>query len=101
MSEQSDSRGLREGSVITGLFWGMLIGGLWALIRGPRLSVKDTISSTRERIVDAGSELRERVEAAVPHDPIAESIAEGKAAARRRLAELGLSDVPPEQLRDG
>lgn len=103
MTEHDERRagGLREGSVVMGLFWGLLIGGLWTLVRGPRLSVKETLSASRERIVDAGSDLRERVEAAVPRDPISESIAEGKAAARRRLAELGLSDTPPDQLPKG
>lgn len=98
---RGEGGGLREGAVITGVFWGMLAGGLWALLRGPRLSVSETIAASRERITEAGTELRERVEAVAPRDPISESIAEGKAAARRRLAELGLSDVPPENLPAG
>jgi hypothetical protein len=103
MTDHDDHRagGLREGAVITGLFWGILMGGVWALVRGPRLSVKEAISTSRERIVEASSDLRERVEAAAPRDPVSEGIAEGKAAARRRLAELGLSDAPPEQLPKG
>jgi hypothetical protein len=38
---------------------------------------------------ETGQNLRAGIEAIVPTDPVAESMAEGKAAARRRLGELG------------
>ncbi|HEX2620323.1 MAG TPA: hypothetical protein VHL11_09255 [Phototrophicaceae bacterium] len=72
-----------ERSVLTGFFWGALIGSIIALLRAPRFSPLQQFKEVRQ-------EVREKLEAVVPGDPINEGIAEGKAAARRRLAELGL-----------
>ena len=76
---------LDAGAVLVGAFVGLLVGGLIALF-----GVTRSGSETRRQIAQAGQELREQLEEAVtPVDPVAESMAEGKAAARRRLVELG------------
>lgn len=76
---------LREGAVFSGFIFGLLVGGLVTLLRGPRLN----IPRSREDLDEMGQEIRERLESVTPGDPLDEGIAEGKAAARRRLAELG------------
>ena len=78
-------------------FWGVLVGlaagALYALLNAPRSG-----AATRHQITSAVNEtsetIRERIDAVVPStDPITESIAEGKAAARRRRAEMGLPEL--------
>ena len=74
------------GTFLIGTVMGLLFGGLIALFRAPRSGPE-----TRRQITEAGQELRDQIEEAVtPADPVAESMAEGKAAARRRRTELGL-----------
>lgn len=67
---QFDNNTLFGGFVV-----GLLVGAGVAVFRGPRIRPQ---------------ELRGSIEKAIPNDPIDESIAEGKAAARKRRAELGL-----------
>mgnify|MGYP001365151167 CR=1 FL=1 len=62
--------------LIWGTIYGLIIGGITALLTLP----KSGLALRRE--------VRERVELAIPRDPVADSIAEGKAAARRRLEEM-------------
>jgi gas vesicle protein len=81
-NENSDS--LDSGVLVSGFIVGLLIGGLFALFRAPKRG------AIRQQLTETGESLRQKIEAAVPADPIAESLAEGKAAARRRRAELGL-----------
>jgi hypothetical protein len=64
---------------------GLLVGGIGALFKAPK-----HVHISRSQLEETGHLLRSKVESIVPSDPIAESIAEGKAAARRRRAELGL-----------
>lgn len=79
---------LDNGLLIFGLLLGLAVGGLVTLFKAPK-----TGSALRRQltnsVADAGQNLRDGIEAVVPTDPVAESMAEGKAAARRRLAELG------------
>ena len=76
---------LDAGALLAGTLFGLLVGGLVALLR-----VRRSGPETRRQLVEAGQELREQLEeAVVPTDPVAESMAEGKAAARRRRVELG------------
>ena len=75
---------LDSGILVSGFVIGLLVGGLFALFRAPKRGV------IRQQLTETGENLRHKIEAAVPTDPIAESLAEGKAAARRRRAELGI-----------
>jgi len=68
-----------------GFVLGLLLGGAVALFKIPKSGL-----FTRQQLSETGQTLRSKLEAAVPADPIAASIAEGKEAARRRRAELGL-----------
>lgn len=78
--------GVDGGALTFGFLLGLVLGGLIVLFRAPRSGVE-----TRRQISVTGQELREQIEEAVtPADPLAESLAEGKAAARRRRVELGL-----------
>ncbi len=73
---------LREGTVLAGFFWGLVAGGILTLIRGPRIRPVDRVSQV-------ASGVQARLSTLGPSDPVQEGIEEGKAAARRRLAELG------------
>jgi gas vesicle protein len=75
---------LDSGVLVSGFVVGLLIGAVFALFRAPKKGV------IRQQLTETGETLRQKIEAAVPSDPIAESLAEGKAAARRRRAELGI-----------
>lgn len=86
MTQQSDPQGLDSGALLWGFIIGLVIGGLVALFRVPQSGVQ-----TRQQINETSQIVRDKVEATIiPSDPIAESIAEGKEAARRRRVELGL-----------
>ena len=77
---------LDAGALALGALMGMVLGGLIALFINPRSGAQ-----TRRQIAASGQELREQLEETiVPPDPLEESMAEGKAAARRRRAALGL-----------
>lgn len=88
MKPNPDGRDLDNGMLIFGIVAGLLFGGLVTLFNAPRSGM-----ALRRRIAGAvgetGHSLRANVESLVPTDPVAASMAEGKAAARRRLAELG------------
>ena len=77
------------GAFILGGFMGLLIGAVAALFGLPKSgrALRDQVASTAQ---DATRSLRATAESAMPSDSVAESIAQGKAAARRRLDELGL-----------
>lgn len=87
MTNESDRREnpLDLGAVVGGFIVGLLVGGIMALFKAPQSGRK-----TRRQIEETGDQLLSKIEAAIPPDPIAEGLAEGKAAARRRQAELGL-----------
>lgn len=72
---------LNEDAVFSGFILGVVVGGVTALFRGPRLNLK------RENLTHAKDYIRD---ALTPVDPISQSIAEGKEAARRRRSDLGL-----------
>ena len=79
-----DAQSLDSNVLVSGFIVGLLVGGIFALFRAPKRGV------IRQQLTETGETLRHKIEAAVPADPIAESLAEGKAAARRRRAELGI-----------
>lgn len=87
MSQADANRAIDRAALSWGLIVGFLLGALYTLLKAPR-----SPQAVREQITETGAALRERIEAALPPDPIAQGLAEGRAAARRRRAELGLSD---------
>ncbi len=86
-----NSGSMDAGWLVFGLLIGLVIGGLYGLLNAP-----DSGSATRKHlfagVTETGEALRNRIESVVPADPVAESMAEGKAAAARRRAELGLTN---------
>lgn len=72
-----------------GFFVGLVIGGLVTLFKGPRVQ-PGNVDAMQKRLKDAQADVRNRLENMTPADPISENIAEGKEAAQRRRAELGL-----------
>mgnify|MGYP001133755182 CR=1 FL=1 len=70
---------LDNNKVFAGFRLGLLVGALVALFKAPRIQLRDGADGEKGII----SRMK-------PADPITESIAEGKEAARRRRAELGL-----------
>lgn len=82
MAQENHEPGLDGGLLVSGFVIGLLVGVITALFNGG--------SRARQGLLETGETLRDKLESIVPTDPIAESLAEGKAAARRRRAELGL-----------
>jgi gas vesicle protein len=96
----SSNKNSDNNSAIWGFIWGLVIGGVIAVLRAPRLNVvKFQNAQPLEQLKQVQQEIREKLSSVVQNDPLSESIAEGKAAARRRLAELGISrqDITPTQ----
>jgi len=81
-SGTQDTPQIDAGAMLIGFLLGLVIGALAALFKVPQSG-----DATRQNL---GQNLRTRLESVAPGDPIAESMAEGKAAARRRQEELGL-----------
>lgn len=83
------SSSIDGGMLIFGLLLGVTTGTLIALLTAPKSGrvFRQELSAS---VNETGQNLRATVESVVPSDPVAESMAEGKAAARRRRTELGL-----------
>jgi gas vesicle protein len=77
-------KSLDNGLLIWGFTFGLIFGAIVGLFKAPKRG------AIRDQLVETGENLRHKIESAVPADPIAESLAEGKAAARRRQVELRL-----------
>jgi len=86
MSENSDNN-LDSGLLLGGFVVGLLVGGMVALFRTARSG-----DDVRQQLLEGGDTLRGKLESAIVNDPVADSMAEGKAAARRRRLELGFKD---------
>lgn len=74
-----------DGMLIWGFLLGLLTGSIVALFRLPRHGLL-----AAKRLSTEGMHTRESLTPSSPIDSIAASIAEGKAAARRRRIEMGL-----------
>ncbi len=85
--DDGSAEGIDRLALGVGFVLGMFVGGVAALFKTPK-----TGSLTRRQLSETGQTLRTKLVTALPGDPIAESIAEGKAAARRRRSELGLDE---------
>jgi len=115
--QQADD--LDNGSLAWGLILGFLFGAVAALLRAPQSgaatraqltgqlnetvseagqTVRKQIETVSDSVNETGQNIRKQIEnvtetvadTITPADPIAESMAEGKAAARRRRLELGI-----------
>jgi gas vesicle protein len=86
MSDNQEG-GLDSGLLLGGFVIGLIVGGVAALFRTTR-----TGNDVRQRLVESGDKVRGKLESVIVSDPVAESMAEGKAAARRRRIELGFKD---------
>lgn len=75
-----------SGMIVLGIFLGLVVGGALALFTAPVSGL-----AFRRRLGVSVGQTGQTLRAIVPSDPVAESMAEGKAAARRRMAELGHS----------
>ena len=80
------------------LGWGLVLGGLvgtgLALWFAPR-SGADFRHWATQSVSTAAADARKRVEDAVPTDPVAQSLAEGKEAARKRRDGVSVSGGQP------
>lgn len=78
---------------LSALFWGLLlgliVGGVTALFKAP-VSGRDFRQQVSEQVSATSHNLRSTVESVVPSDPVAESLAAGKEAARRRRSDYGM-----------
>lgn len=92
MNEHREST-LDGGMLVFGLLLGLVVGGLVALFKVP-VSGRAFRQQVTESVTATGQNIRSTVESVVPTDPVAESLAAGKAAARRR-AEFGLQSTNP------
>lgn len=73
-----------SGMLAFGVVLGMFVGGVVALLTAPRRK-----GSARHALATLTERAKGRIETAVPADPVEESLAVGRAAARRRREELG------------
>jgi hypothetical protein len=87
MIKKPHNEGLDDKSTLLGFLLGLFVGGV-ATVLGARQSNK----APKERAITTGDQSgREKLKIAAPIDPTADSITAGKAAARRRLEELGMN----------
>lgn len=81
MKTETKTASLDSGLLIGGFVIGLVAGGLTALFSGKRL--RPQLSRPTDLLLD-------KLETIKPVDPLTQSLEEGKAAARRRRAELGI-----------
>jgi hypothetical protein len=82
---------LDNDKVFSGFMLGLIAGGVIALFKGPRIR-PGNLEETRKTLKSARNAIVDTLETVTPSDPVKDSIAEGKEAARRRRADLGLTD---------
>jgi len=87
MTDNNPENSLDSGLLFGGFVIGLLLGGIAALFRTPRSG-----TDLRQQLAASGDTLRDKIGSAIVSDPVADSMAEGKAAAHRRRAELGFKD---------
>lgn len=87
--QQTDRPNVDAGMIAWGVIVGAIIGGIVTLFTAPKRGTE-----SRRQITEATQQVRTRIETAIPTptDPVKDSLAEGKAAARRRRDELQLRD---------
>jgi hypothetical protein len=77
-----------RGSAIWGILLGLIVGGLVTLFKSPvhGLALRPR---TRPSAQSINADIRYSSASVIPSDPVATSLEEGRAAARRRRADLG------------
>ncbi|MFO7320168.1 MAG: YtxH domain-containing protein [Chloroflexota bacterium] len=90
VNDRADAE-LDSGLLLFGLFVGLIAGGIVGLLNAPR-SGRETRRYIQNGFNRTRGAIRQKVESAVPSSSLEDSIAEGKAVARRRLADLGVSE---------
>lgn len=80
---------LDDGALLWGFVFGFIVSGVAVLMRLPRrgLLIRWRSSGKPEQLAESGRNFRTRLNA-ITADPVAQSIAEGKAAARKRQTRL-------------
>ena len=86
MTKKPRDQGLDDNFTLIGFLLGLLVGGAATL-----LGVRRNDKETHKRVIKTDQPSREKLKNSAPLDPAADSIAAGKAAARRRLEELGMN----------
>lgn len=86
----ANRRNIDPDTAFGGFLIGLVLGGSVALFKGPRIRRGD-VDAVQQRLREAQQDVRNRLENMTLADPISENIAEGKEAAQRRRAELGLN----------
>jgi gas vesicle protein len=86
MAQPQNRNGLDDHAILGGFIVGLLAGVLIALFNAPK-----SVENIRQRLSSVKQAVQDKLETVTPTDAVADSIAEGKAAARRRLDELGLN----------
>jgi gas vesicle protein len=86
MAKPQNRNGFDDHAIFGGFLVGLLVGAAVALFSAPL-----SMSALRQRLSGMRQAVQDRLETVTPTDAVADSIAEGKAAARRRLDELGLN----------
>ena len=84
---EQNNDGLDSSLLLIGFIIGLIVGGMTALFKAPRSG-----DEMRQQISENIENSRSKLESVVTTDPLAESLEEGKAAARRRRSELGLGN---------
>jgi gas vesicle protein len=74
-----------KGMLAWGAVLGFIVGGLITLFTAPKSGKEN-----RQQITQSAETVRKTMETSIPTDPVKDSLAEGKAAARRRRDELGV-----------
>jgi gas vesicle protein len=90
MAKRANTDGfeLDGGLFLWGAFFGLVAGGIATLLTAPK-SGPAFRRQLRGSVDQTAHTLRERAESIIPADPVEASLVEGKAAARRRRAEMG------------
>jgi gas vesicle protein len=87
MNTDNQLERIDSGLLLGGFVIGLIVGGIVTLFRAPRSG-----SILRQELSERGDAIREKLDTVIQSDPMAESMAEGKAAAHRRRIELGFND---------
>ncbi len=91
MSKRTKQADSFDGKIfLIGTLIGFFTAGVSALFLSPR-SGRENRDQLTQSVDETSQSIRSKVNSLTPSDPVAQSMAEGKEAARRRRLELGLN----------